>query len=120
MTQEQTEQQLFFEQAAKDAAHSPIMGLLHRYFTSRQDAIFQLKAQQQGDDVLLDFISNAFGIWGGGSLENGWYEYAGGAKPHLELQDKAFNPVARIEGQQLIRAFRSLYRIPSDGQLSLF
>lgn len=120
MNDTKTNQQLFFEQAEKEAAAKPILQLLHRYFINRQDKIFVMKAEMQSDEIIRDFISNAFGIYGGGSMENGWYEYAGGTNPRLELQDKQFNLIDRIEGQKLVSAFRSLYHIPKDGQLCLF
>lgn len=120
MTDTKTEQQLFFDQVAKEAAAKPMLKLLHRYFTSGQAVIFRMKSETCTNEALHEFISDAFGIWGGGSLENGWYEYTGGSKPRLLLQDKEHITIAKLEGQQLVAAFRALYRIPENGQMYLF
>ena len=117
---DQNPQQLFFEQIKQEAAQSPILKQLFRMFLIRQDAIYKMKDENPSDELLLDFIDNAFGIYGGGSLNpEGWYEYAGGKKPRLEIQDRQFNTTHKLEGQQLVKAFRQVFRLHGN-QLSLF
>jgi len=120
MTDAENQQTIFFEQIEDEVKKSPILHLLYSYFSSRQDAIYQMKDEQPSDEILLEFISNAFGILGGGSLNpEGWYEYAGGKHPRLEIQDRQFKTTHKLEGKQLVGAFRQVFRLHGD-QLSLF
>ena len=113
-------QQLFFEQIEQEVQQNPILHLLYRYFRNRQETIYQMKEANPSDAMLLDFISNAFGISGGGSLTpEGWYEYAGGKHPRIEIQDSQFKTTHKLEGKHLVSAFRQVYCIHGD-QLSLF
>lgn len=115
----QTPQELFFEQIGLEIGHSPILHQLHCSFRNRQDAIWQMKEAKPSDETLLAFISNAFGIWGGGGRPEGWYEYKGGKNPHLLIQNRQFEITHKLEGKQLVNAFRQIYRVQGD-QLSLF
>ncbi len=121
MTDTLTPQQLFFKQVEKEVAQSPMLHLLFRSFSNRQDIIYRMKEERPEDGVLLDFISNSFGIHGGGSLNpSGWYEYKGGQNPLLEIQDRQFKVIHKLEGKQLVSAFRSVFKIPAGNQLELF
>ena len=107
--------------ATEDFLQNPILQLLQRFFVNRQDGLQQLKDSQPGDELIRDYIAGVFGIWGGGSMQpSGWYEYSGGKHPRLEIQDKEFNTVQRLEGAALVQAFRMVYDLPKGQQLSLF
>ncbi|HTN46360.1 MAG TPA: hypothetical protein VL098_08445 [Flavipsychrobacter sp.] len=105
----------------EDLLQNPILQKLHSFFENRQDSLQQLKRSDPSDEMIRDYIADVFGIWGGGSMQpSGWYEYAGGKHPHLEIQDRHFNLVKRLEGKELINAFRLVYELPKGQQLSLF
>lgn len=107
--------------ATEDLLQNPILQLLQRFFENRQEAVEQLKSSQPSDELIRDYIADTFGIWGGGSMQpSGWYEYAGGKNPRLEIQDREFNLIKRLEGKELVQAFRLVYDLPKGEQLSLF
>ncbi len=109
------------ENADQELLKNPVLKQLHHYFSNRQTAIEALKEQQPNDELIREFIGNAFGIYGGGSLNpEGWYEYSGGKNPRLEIQDRNFTLTHKLEGQQLIAAFRLVFKIPAGNQLNLF
>ena len=100
---------------------NPALNLLSRFFASREESLSELKAGEPDDEAIRDYIGNVFGIMGGGSLNpSGWYEYKGGKHPCLEIQDKDFNTVKRLEGMELVNAFRLVFDILKGQQLSLF
>jgi len=99
---------------------NPAIYELRSYFRNRQEAISQLRELHPDDDAIRDFISNAFGIWGGHSREDGWSEHKGGKHPHLLVTDKDHILTHKLEGQKLVDAFRLVFNIPAGGQLKLF
>lgn len=100
---------------------NPALKLLSGFFTNRTASLCELKESAPDDETIRAYISNAFGIMGGGSLNpSGWYEYKGGKHPHLEIQDKDFNTIKRLQGQELVDAFRLVFDVPKGQQLSLF
>ena len=100
---------------------NPALNLLSRFFASREASLSELKSVAPDDEAIRAYIGNAFGIMGGGSLNpSGWYEYKGGKHPCLEIQDKDFNTVKRLQGQELVDAFRLVFDVPKGQQLSLF
>lgn len=109
-----------FQKAEELAGANPIMMKLCSFFRRHGEEITTMQQTMASDETLREFISNVFGIWGGGSLEEGWYEYAGGSKPRLEIQDRNFKSLQKMEGQQIVSAFRHLFNIPANGQLNLF
>lgn len=80
------------------------------------------------DEELLNLIGEAFGIWGGCSLDDHyWYEEKGGANPYSRIRDAKTHPdwrtVKVLKGAELVKEVRALIGIPQpvpDGQMSLF
>lgn len=115
----------YFLQIEQDMPDRPIFRRLHHFFRNKKDMVIQLVDTGAEDETIRAFIANTFGIMGGGCLNDreqpaSWYEFSGGKSPHLIIQDKHFVTIDELQGQQLVNAFRSLYRIPLGGQLFLF
>lgn len=115
-----TAQQLFLEQMQKVSGESPVLQNLSSVFKHYQEKILQMQKEMPPDEILVAFIGNVFGIFGGGSMEDGWFEYAGGSNPRIVIKNKDFVILQKLEGQQLVVAFRNIFNIPANGQLNLF
>ena len=95
---------------------------LHWFFKNKKELLLNLADSSADDETIRAFISDVFGIYGGGSMDDpkGWYEYSGGKDPRLTFQNSDFVITEELKGRRLLEAFRTIYKIRRGGQLSLF